>query len=103
MAFCPQCKGEMGMTEIKCNKCGYDIPQKYWPSDHEKKWEYSVFSDYALLLGGYFSLVGSLVTCIVSVIIFISGKFMYGLLGLCYAVTLFGVFVALLRVRTIKK
>ena len=101
MAICPQCKASIGMTDIKCAGCGYDFPQKYWPSEHEGKWEWNRYSDMALVVGGFCSLIASFITLFLALMTFGSVGLLPGLLGVLYSITLYGIFVALMRVKSL--
>jgi len=49
MAFCPECKGSMGPTEVACPHCGYDFPDVQNPIPQRTGFAYSGLADAALL------------------------------------------------------
>ena len=101
MAFCPKCKSMIGMTDIICNKCGYDFPQTDF-KDSKHGWEYSIFSDIALIIGSFFSLIYAMFTMVISILNLLSGIILTSMFGIVQAVVFFSLAVALLRIKNLK-
>ena len=102
MAFCPKCKSIIGMTDIICHKCGFDFP----PSEsmgENRSWEYSKFSDIALIIGGFLSLIYAMFTVVISCINLLSGNFLTGISGIIQALVFFSLSVVFLRIKNISK
>ncbi len=99
MAICPKCNSTIGMTAAKCESCGYDFPQPKISAD-EKGWEYSVFSEVALVTGAICSLILSFVATWMSVNRLFSGAVFDGSVGLMQALVLFALFVVFTRINS---
>lgn len=98
MAYCPQCKAEMAMMDTACKACGYDFPQAAAKPQPHTGWEHGAFADASLLIGAFACLLAAIVTAGISFFTLFEQP-LNGALGILYALTLHGVFVALLRVR----
>lgn len=51
MAFCPECKKEMGMRDVVCPHCGHDFPSIDSAPPTRKGIAYSAIGETALVIG----------------------------------------------------
>ena len=101
MAYCPECKGEMSSTEIKCSKCGYDFPDTSTrPSMKQQGFAYSPLADLALIVSMIATVCGTIVAAIVAIAAVASGQWFNGLVSGPIAVLIqMGILVVFLRVQ----
>lgn len=80
MAYCPECKGEMGAAEIVCPHCGYDFPAP--PTDANSRKQglaYSFLADIALMISMISAALGCIGVLIVALIALLQGQFIAAL------------------------
>ncbi len=65
MGYCPNCRGQMKMTEIACPHCGYDFPPREDDGAFLKRpFPYSPLADVALIVATACTAVGCLIAAV---------------------------------------
>jgi hypothetical protein len=99
MAFCPECSGAMGASELACPHCGYDFPLA--KETRRVPFAYTRFGEVGLKLGIVATSISIFVIALSWVASIVGGKWTYcfveGPLKLCM---LFALLVMLQRVQT---
>jgi hypothetical protein len=72
-AFCPRCKGAIGLSERTCPHCGHNFPLR--KPNHEHGIVYSPTADLALVVGTIVAGLGCLASVILSIVLFFRGEF----------------------------
>ena len=78
MAYCPQCRGEMGERDVVCPHCGYDFPPRPDRTAIRRGIEYSIWADIALMIGAVVAGLGCLCCIIGSVMAIFLNQLMHG-------------------------
>jgi uncharacterized membrane protein YvbJ len=72
MASCPNCGGQMSVTQVVCPHCGYDFPVQNRPhttqAAEKKGIAYTALADFALVMGMLISGLGATVSLIAAVL-----------------------------------
>jgi hypothetical protein len=80
MAFCPNCKKEMGAREIVCPHCGYDFPDPPRMEQRNRGFEYSVLADIALGVGALVAMIVCVGSVLGSIAALFQGELVHALL-----------------------
>lgn len=84
MATCPNCGGQMSVSQIVCPHCGYDFPLQArtgtTQTAQKKGIAYSPLADFALAIGMLFTALGAIVSLIGIVVLTLSGHYATGLI-----------------------
>jgi hypothetical protein len=103
MAFCPFCKGEMGVTELVCPHCGFDFPEATGSPMRATGFAYSPLADTALTI----SMIAAGLGCIVAVLAVVVSLLQFQLVNTVLSVVAFflqlGMLVVFLRVSDLTK
>jgi hypothetical protein len=100
MAYCPQCRGEMGERDAACPHCGYDFPLRPDRAAIRHGIEYSIWADIALMIGAVVAGLGCLCSVIGSVVAIFQNQLMQGLVfGPIAAFLFLAMLVVFLRIQ----
>jgi hypothetical protein len=83
MAYCPKCKGEMGVRDVVCPHCGYDFPPPP-PSESDPTLArsgiaYSALAGLALAIGEFVAGLACILATVSAVAEILRGHLMEGL------------------------
>ncbi len=104
MAYCPECRGEMGPTEIVCPHCGHDFAETSIASiDQRTGFAYSPVADLALLMSTFVGGAAAVAALFGVFFTFFARDWYWFALSPFVFFHQVGLFVALLRVQDLTK
>ena len=99
MAFCPQCKKEMGQTETICPHCGYDFPIVEPEPPEPSGMAYSNLAEIALVVGEVAAIIGAIASLSYAAILLLSLDIISGLIAVIGGLLSVANFVVFARIR----
>ena len=99
MAFCPQCRKEMGQMDAVCPHCGYDFPTQEPEAPEPSGIAYSGLADIALIIGEIAATLGAIMALFYVVMLLLGLHILHALVAVIGFFVSLANFVVFVRIR----